>query len=99
MANSSVMRRNDPLASDSGAKQSGSVAYRRWSDLGPRTQRLVLIGGVVEGILKVAALVDLAGRPRNEVCGSKRWWAAAIVLINSVGAAPLTYFACGRKRP
>ena len=61
------------------------MAYKRWSDLSPRTQRLVLIGSVVEGILKIAALVDLARRPSNEVRGSKRWWAAAIVLINSVG--------------
>ena len=75
------------------------MAYKRWSDLSPRTQRLVLIGGVVEGILKVAALVDLARRPSDEVRGSKGWWAAAIILINSVGAAPLTYFAYGRKRP
>jgi hypothetical protein len=62
-------------------------------------QRLVLIGGTVEGILKIAALVDLSRRPSDEIRGSKRWWAAAIVLINSVGAAPLTYFAFGRKRP
>ena len=75
------------------------MAYKRWSDLSPRTQRLVLIGSVVEGILKIAALVDLARRPSDEVRGSKRWWAAAIVLINSAGAAPLTYFAYGRKRP
>jgi hypothetical protein len=60
---------------------------------------MVLIASVVEGILKVAALVDLARRPSGEVRGSKRWWTAAIVLINSAGAAPLTYFAYGRKRP
>ena len=75
------------------------MAYKKWSDLSPRTQRLVLIASVVEGILKVAALIDLARRPSAEVRGSKRWWAAAIVLINSAGAAPLTYFAYGRKRP
>ena len=75
------------------------MAYKRWSDLSPRMQRLVLIGSVVEGILKVAAVIDLARRPSAEVRGSKRWWAAAIVLINSAGAAPLTYFAYGRKRP
>jgi hypothetical protein len=87
-----------PLASFSRSTQAGSVAYKRWSDLSPRMQRLVLIGGVVEGILKIAALVDLARRPSEEVRGSKRWWAAAIVLINSAGAAPITYFAYGRKR-
>ena len=75
------------------------MAYKRWSDLSPRKQRLVLIAAAVEGILKIAALVDLARRPSDEVRGSKGWWAAAIILINSVGAAPLTYFAYGRKRP
>ena len=74
------------------------MTKKRWSDLSPRTQQMVLIGSVVEGILKIAALVDLARRPSDEVRGSKRWWAAAIVLINSAGAAPLTYFAYGRKR-
>ena len=75
------------------------MAYKRWSDLSPRAQRLVQIGGAVEGILKMAALVDLARRPSDEVRGSKGWWAAAIILVNSAGAAPLTYFVCGRKRP
>jgi hypothetical protein len=74
------------------------VAKKRWSDLSPRTRRLVLIGGASEGLLKTAALVDLARRPSDEVRGSKRLWAVAIVLINSVGAVPLAYFAYGRKR-
>ena len=83
-------RGSDPLAADSRSQRSGSVATKRWSDLSPRTRRLVLI-------LKTAALVDLARRPSEEVRGSKRLWAAAIVLINSVGAVPIAYFAYGRK--
>lgn len=75
------------------------MAGKRWSDLSPRAQRLVLIGAAVEGALKVAALVDLSRRARDEVRGSKVWWAAAIILINSGGAAPITYFAYGRKTP
>jgi hypothetical protein len=74
------------------------VASKRWSELSPRTQRLVLVGSAVEGILKIAALVDLSRRPSDEVRGSKRWWAAAIVLINAAGAAPIAYFAYGRRR-
>ena len=75
------------------------MAGKRWSDLSPRAQRLVLIGAAVEGALKVAALVDLSRRASDEVRGPKVWWAAAIILINSGGAAPITYFAYGRKTP
>ena len=52
----------------------------------------------MEGVLKIAALIDLARRPSIEVRGSKRWWAAAITLVNSFGAVPIAYFAWGRRR-
>lgn len=78
--------------------QSGSVAKKRWSDLSPRSRRLILIGGAFEGVLKTAALVDLVRRPSEEVRGSKPLWAAGIVLINSVGAVPIAYFVYGRQR-
>jgi hypothetical protein len=74
------------------------VAKKQWSDLSPRTRQLILIGGAIDGVLKTAALVDLARRPSEEVRGSKPLWAAAIVLINSVGVVPLAYFAYGRQR-
>jgi type II secretory pathway component PulM len=70
----------------------------RWSDLSPRSRRLILIGGAFEGLLKIAALVDLARRPRAEVRGSKARWAAAIVLTNSLGVVPVTYFVYGRHK-
>jgi hypothetical protein len=73
------------------------VANKRWKDLSPRNRRLILIIGSVEGLLKTAALVDLARRPSEEVRGSKTSWATAIVLINSAGVVPITYFACGRQ--
>jgi hypothetical protein len=76
----------------------GTVANKQWSNLSPRIRRLILIGGAFEGVLKVAALVDLVHRPRAEVRGSKPLWAAAIVLVNSVGAVPIAYFAYGRQR-
>jgi hypothetical protein len=53
--------------------------------------------GTVEGVLKIAALVDLARRPKAEVRGSKARWAVAIVLINSLGVVPLAYFVVGRR--
>ena len=76
---------------------SGGVLRRRWSELSPRNQRLVAIGAV-EGVLKLAALIDLARRPAAEVRGPKRRWAFAIVLLNSLGLVPLAYFIAGRRR-
>jgi hypothetical protein len=70
----------------------------RWNDLSPRSRRLILVGGAFEGLLKIAALVDLARRPSSEVRGSKARWAAAIVFTNSLGAVPLTYFVYGRHQ-
>ena len=70
----------------------------RWNDLSPRTRRLIMIGGAFEGLLKIAALVDLARRPSAEVRGSKARWAAAIVLTNSLGVVPVTYFVHGRRK-
>ena len=70
------------------------MANKRWKDLSPRNRRLVLIISVVEGLLKTAALVDLARRLSEEVRGSKMSWAIAVFLIRSV---PITYFAYGRR--
>ncbi len=70
----------------------------RWNDLSPRARRLIIVVGTVEGVLKIAALIDLARRPSSQIRGSKAGWAAAITLINSLGAVPITYFTCGRRR-
>lgn len=75
-----------------------SRASTKWNDLDPGVRRLILITAAFEGVLKVAALIDLARRPAAEVRGSKARWAAAIILINSVGAVPLLYFRYGRRR-
>jgi hypothetical protein len=74
------------------------VSRRRWSELEPRTRRLIVAAGVFEGALKIAALVDLARRPASEVRGSKVAWAAAVTFINALGAVPIAYFAYGRRR-
>ena len=74
------------------------MANKQWTDLSPRIRRLILVGGAFEGVLKVAALVDLVRRPSEELRGSKPLWAATIVLINSVGAVPIAYFAYGRRK-
>lgn len=75
------------------------MARKRWSDLDVRTRRLLLAGGLVEGMLKIVALVDLARRPASQIRGSKLRWALAITLINSVGVVPVVYFARGRRAP
>ena len=74
------------------------MANKKWNELSPRTRQLIIAGGVFEGILKVAALVDLARRPASEVRGSKVRWTLAVTLINSVGAVPVAYFAYGRRK-
>lgn len=74
------------------------MARRRWHDLDPRTRRVVVALGAVEGLLKLAALVDLARRPAAQVRGPKAAWAAVVVVVNSGGLAPLLYFARGRRR-
>jgi hypothetical protein len=71
---------------------------KKWNELSPRTRRLILIGGTFEGVLKIAALLDLKRRPAAEIRGSKSRWATAIVLINSVGAVPIAYFLRGRRK-
>ncbi|HEY5660238.1 MAG TPA: PLD nuclease N-terminal domain-containing protein [Gaiellaceae bacterium] len=71
---------------------------KRWNELSPRTRRLVVVAGVVEGVLKLAALADLVRRPSTQIRGSKAAWAAAVTLINALGAVPIAYFAWGRRR-
>jgi hypothetical protein len=73
-------------------------AKQRWNELSPRTRRRIIVGATLEGLLKVAALSDLVRRPAAQIRGSKRRWAAAIVLINSVGAVPLAYLVRGRRK-
>jgi hypothetical protein len=70
---------------------------RRWSDLDEGTRRFIVVGGTVEGLLKVAALSDLARRPAGQVRGRKWIWAVALVLVNALGAVPLAYFRFGRR--
>lgn len=70
---------------------------KRWKDLSPRAQRLILFAATLEGLLKLVALVDLKRRPATEVKGSKAGWATAIVLLNSGGLVPVVYLLRGRR--
>ena len=70
---------------------------RRWSELSERARRWIVLAAVTEGILKIAALVDLKRRPASEVRGRKWVWATVVTLANSVGVVPLAYFLFGRR--
>ncbi|GAB3064396.1 PLD nuclease N-terminal domain-containing protein [Monashia sp. NPDC004114] len=72
------------------------MAKQKWSDLSPARQRAVVVSGVIQASLAVAAWVDLARRDASEVNGSKGKW-AAVIAINWIG--PIAYFARGRRRP
>jgi hypothetical protein len=75
------------------------VARRQWSDLSPRTRRLLTITAVAEGILKLAALIDLKRRPASQVRGPKWLWATVLTIVSSAGVVPISYFALGRRQP
>ena len=75
------------------------MARRRWSDLSERNRRLIVLGGVVDAILRIAALLDLRRRPAEEVRGSKRAWEVAVAVVSSAGVLPVAYFLLGRRRP
>jgi hypothetical protein len=75
-----------------------AVADRRqWSDLSLRARRLIIAGAAFEVPLKVAALIDLKRRPASQIRGPKWLWATVVVLVNSVGGAPISYFVFGRR--
>lgn len=67
------------------------------SELSIRTRTLIIVAATFEGLLKIAALIDIAPRPADEIRESKAKWATDIVLVNSAGALPLYYFAQGRR--
>jgi hypothetical protein len=75
------------------------VAGRQWSDLSERNRRLLVITAVAEGILKLAALIDLKRRPASQVRGLKWLWATVLAIVSSAGVVPISYFVFGRRRP
>ena len=75
------------------------AARRQWRDLSGRTRRLLAIAAVAEGILKLAALVDLKRRPASQVRGPKWVWAMVLTVVSSAGAVPISYFVFGRRQP
>jgi hypothetical protein len=54
---------------------------------------------LLQVLLKIAAVVDLARSSAGEVRGAKLGWAIPIALINSLGIVSITCFALRRRRP
>jgi phosphotransferase system glucose/maltose/N-acetylglucosamine-specific IIC component len=73
------------------------AARRQWSDLSERTRRVLTIAAVAEGILKVAALIDIKRRPASQIRGPKWLWVTVVGVVSSAGVAPISYFFFGRR--
>jgi NADH:ubiquinone oxidoreductase subunit B-like Fe-S oxidoreductase len=69
---------------------------RRWSDLSPRTRKVIIVVGIAEAALKAAAAIDMKRRPADQIRGPKWAWAAGLV-VNSAGVIPISYFVFGRR--
>lgn len=74
------------------------TARRQWNELSERTRRLIITAAVAEGILRVAALIDIKRRPASQIRGRKWVWAAVVAVVSSAGVAPVSYFVFGRRR-
>ncbi|GAB2973085.1 hypothetical protein [Nocardioides montaniterrae] len=70
---------------------------KRWSDLSPSVRKAILIGGGLDGALRLVALRDLSRREPARVNGSKRAWKLGLVAVNSAGVLPVAYFLRGRR--
>ena len=68
---------------------------RTWRDLDPAQRTRIVVGGVVQVALQVAALLDLRRRSEAELNGSKQVW-VMLSFVNFVG--PIAYFIAGRRR-
>lgn len=71
------------------------ASRRRWSDLTERQRGLVIGAAAAEWAAKGVALLDLTRRPQSRLRGPKWLWAAAILVLNTVG--PLAYFTAARR--
>ena len=67
---------------------------KKWSDLTPAQQRLIIVGGAVEAVLTTVAMRDLGQRPASAVRGPKLLWRLACV-VQPVG--PIAYLVLGRR--
>ena len=69
-----------------------------WNDLSQRRRRLLMVAAAAEGILKLAALIDIRRRPASQIRGPKWLWASVVTVVSSAGVVPLSYFVFGRRQ-
>jgi hypothetical protein len=67
---------------------------KSWQELSPGQRVGIVMAGVVQVALLLAALRDLRRRNDDEINGSRRLWKAA-VFVNYIG--PIAYFWKGRR--
>jgi len=73
-------------------------ARKKWGELSPARQKLVLGVAVLDAGLRAWALLDLRNRPADEVNGPKAAWGLAITVVSSAGIVPAAYLLLGRRR-
>jgi hypothetical protein len=71
---------------------------KRWSELSQGQRRAILAAAAVDGVLKIAALLDMRKRPASEVRGPKWLWASSVAVVGSAGILPMSYFLFGRRK-
>jgi hypothetical protein len=73
-------------------------AKERWNELSQTQRRFILAAAAVEGVMKIAALIDMSKRSDDEIRGPKWLWATSVTVIGSAGILPASYFLFGRRR-
>jgi hypothetical protein len=68
---------------------------KHWKEYSTTSRVTIVIIGLVQITLLVAALWDIRRRPAESINGSKKMW-FALAFVNFVG--PITYFLFGRKQ-
>lgn len=68
---------------------------KQWKDFSPMTRMRIIVMGIVQISLLIAALWDIRRRPAEAINGSKKMW-YGLAFVNFVG--PIAYFLFGRKR-
>jgi hypothetical protein len=69
---------------------------KKWSNPTARQKAPLVVQGIVQMALLVAALTDIHRRPAEEIKGSKWLW-SVVTFANFMGIGPIAYFAFGRK--
>jgi hypothetical protein len=78
--------------------EDGMAPRSGWNDLSEGRRRLLMVAAAAEGILKLAALIDIRRRPASQIRGPKWLWASAVTVVSSAGVLPLSYFIFGRRQ-